>query len=385
MITGTLTLSVANESVNQACDPQPAAARCSWWQHLSNKAVRSFKGDEAALMRAAGNNDVTTIKRILSARSCPDKVNPNIRHGKKNRTPAIKAASHGHVEALRALLEFGASAKDVMTLTEWQREYPLGCGYWWARHGFIEPILYYTPQIIKTLLEDYDADPNTPYGIATLADTDMTSLEHLNLTSLELLNMTSLLKNWDPDKTEPLCLQFARHPKTNLNCALDFDKKTFFPWVQGIKKLKFPDFPTTPARINLLGQAFLFNNTSLIRFLLTDDRVNPALPHGSAENLIVIVVSKVRSGYYCNYIPALKAKLLSSRGFYDVLIHHPDTRFRQEFLDLIEISQSNRYLPFIRCTKGIDPQEQDRKIAALYPAFQPDSGGAVHPEKKNTS
>ena len=384
MLTDTLPPPVANGSANQARDPQPAA-RCSWWQRTTNRATQYFKGEKAALMRAAGNNDVTTIKRILSARSCPDTVNPNIRHGKKNRTPAIKAASHGHVEALRALLEFGASAKDVMTLTEWQSEYPLGCGYLWTRHGFIEPILYYTPQIIKTLLEDYDADPNTPYGIATLADTDMTSLEHLNLTSLEHLNMTSLLKNWDPDKTEPLCLQFARHPKTNLNGAIDFDKKTFFPWVQGIKKLKFPDFPTTPARINLLGQAFLFNNTSLIRFLLTDDRVNPASPHGSAENLIVIVVSKVRSGYYCNFIPALKAKLLSSRSFYDVLIHHPNTRFRQDFLDLIEISQSNRYLPFISCTKGIDRQEQDRKIAALYPAFQPDSGGALYPGKKNTS
>ena len=358
---------------DDACAPQPAEHRCPRWKRWNNKMVRFFRGNQAALMKAAGNNDVATIRRILLSLA----VDPNIRHGKKNRTPAIKAASHGHVEALRALLEFGASAKDVMTLTEWQSEYPLGCGYLWTRHGFIEPILYYTPQIIKTLLEDYDADPNTPYGTATLANTDMTSLE--------LLNMTSPLKNWDPDKTEPLCLQFARHPKTNLNGAIDFDKKTFFPMVQEIKKFKFPDFPVTPACINLLGQAFLFNNTSLIRFLLTDDRVNPASPHGSAENLIVIVVSKVRSGYYCNFIPALKEKLLSSRDFFDVLMHHGDNSFRQEFLDLIEISPNNRYLPYIDDSKRIDRQEQDRKIAALYSAFRPDSGGADHPSKKNTS
>ena len=207
------------------------------------------------------------------------------------------------------------------------------------------------------------------------------------MTSLERLNMACLLKDWDPDKTENLCLQFARDPRTNLNSAINFDEKTFFPGVRGIKKLEFPDFPTSPARINLLGQAFLFHNTPLIRFLLTDKRVNPALPAGSAENLIIIARSKVHQGFFCNYIPALKDKLLRSRDFYDVLMHHRNTRFRQEFLDLIEISPNNRYLPFMSHKKGIYRQEQDRKIAALRPAFQPDSGGAakVHPGKKNTS
>ena len=266
-----------------------------------------------------------------------------------------------------------------MTLTRWEKVYSLGCRRRVTFYGHIEPIFYCTPQIIKTLLEDYDADPNTPYGIKAHAGTDMTSLERLN--------MACLLKDWDPDKTENLCLQFARDPRTNLNSAINFDEKTFFPGVRGIKKLEFPDFPTSPARINLLGQAFLFHNTPLIRFLLTDKRVNPALPAGSAENLIIIARSKVHQGFFCNYIPALKDKLLRSRDFYDVLMHHRNTRFRQEFLDLIEISPNNRYLPFMSHKKGIYRQEQDRKIAALRPAFQPDSGGAakVHPGKKNTS
>ena len=376
MLTDTLPPPVANGSANQARDPQPAA-RCSWWQRTTNRATQYFKGEKAALMRAAGNNDVTTIKRLLSTRPCPDKVDPNIRHGRKKRTPAIKAASHGQLEALRTLLDFGASANNVMRLTRWEKVVPLGCGRRVTFYGHVEPILYYTPQIIKTLLEDYDADPNTLYGLKALAGTDMTSLERLN--------MSCLLKDWDPDKAENLCLQFARNPRTNLNSAINFDEKTFFPGVRRIKKLEFPDFPATPARINLLGQAFLFNNTPLIRFLLTDKRVNPALPAGSAENLIIIVRSKVYDRFFCNYIPALKEKLLSSRDFYDVLIRHPDTRFRQDFLDLIEISQNKLYLPFISYKKAIDRQEQDRKIAALYPAFQPDSGRAVHPGKKNTS
>ena len=365
-------------TVNEGREPQPAAPHCFCWQRWGNQAVRVLRGNKAALMRAAGNNDVTTIKRILSARPWSHTVDPNIRHGKKNRTPATKAAAHGNSEALSALLKFGASAKDVMTMSRWEGEYKILCHGGVIFDHYIEPVCNYTPQIIKTLLEDHDADPNTPYGIS-----DISNRACSEMTSLERLNMTSLI-NWDPDKTGRLSLQFARDPRTNLNSAIDFDRVLSFPGTYSLKS-KSPTFPATPALINLLGQAFLFKNTPLIEFLLDDDRVNPGLPAGTAENLIDIIANKLMYGYYFNFLPKLKTKLLGSQDFCDALIRSTNGVIKQQFLLLIEFDPSRG--SFVQALYlNADLEELNRKIANLYPTFEPDFGGATenHPGKKIT-
>ena len=364
MLTGTSQLLPAADS---ACTSQPVTPPCSVWRRWGNQVVRTVKGNNAALMRAAGNNDVATIKRILSAPPSPHTVDPNIRYGKKKQTPAIKAAAHNNAEALSVLLDFGASAKDVMTLSRWERKFMLFFDRQLTFYGYNEPICHYTPQIIKVLLEDHKADPNMPYGIAKYAGTEMTSLEQLNMTSL---------KNWDPDQTGELSLQFARDPRTNLNCAINFNPETFFPKLQRKAKLQFPTFPKTPACINLLGQAFLFNNTPLIEYLLKNERANPGLPAGSAENLMVIVKEKLDTGYYFNFLPDLKAKLLNSPEFYGALISSPDCTFKQQFLTLFKIKPENRCLPYIDY-KHCGYREMNGKIANLYETLQPNFDGAT--------
>ena len=323
-------------------------------------------------MKAAGNNDVTTIRRLLLDLPSSPAVSPNFRRGKKNRTPAVKAATHGNVEALSTLLSFGASAKDVMTISQWETELVLpipGGGYFF--YHYIDPVRYYTPQIIKTLLEDHDADPNTPYGLA-----DLFGRGRSEMTSLERLNMTSLI-DWHPDKTAMLSLQFARDPRTDLNSAIDFDQVTFFPRVPG-SKLRFPTFPKTPALINLLGQAFLFKNTPLIEFLLNDDRVNPGLPAGSAENLICIVNRNLMDGYHFDFLPALKDKLLSSREFFNALMLTDHVTTKRDFLNLFRLDPITRIYTYGRISTGLDTREVDRKIADLYPAFRSDSDRATN-------
>ena len=364
MLTGTSQLLPVT---NDAGTSQPVTPPCPVWQRWGNQVVRIIKGNRAALMRAAGNNDVATIKRILSAPPSPHTVYPNMRYGKKNRTPAIKAAAHNNTEALSVLLDFGASARDVMTLSRWERKFTLFFDRQLTFYGYNEPVCHYTSQIIKVLLEDHKADPNTPYGIAKHAGTEMTSLEQLNMTSL---------KNWDPDETGRLSLQFARDPRTNLNSAINFNPATFFPKLQKKAKLKFPTFPKTPACINLLGQAFLFNNTPLIEYLLKNERSNPALPAGSAENLMVIVKEKLCTGYYYNFLPDLKAKLLNSPEFYEALISSPDSTFKQQFLTLFKIEPENRFLPYIDYSH-CGHREMNCKIANLYKTFQPNFEGAT--------
>ena len=367
MITGTFRPFPADD----ACAIQPEEHRCPRWKRWSNKIVRVVKGDEAALMKAAGNNDVTTIRRILLDLPSSSAVSPNFRHGKKNRSPALKAVTHGNVEALSVLLGFGASAKDVMTISRWESEFRLPIHGGFIFYHYIDPVRYYTPQIIKTLLEDHDADPNTPYGFADLPGPQLSEM-----TSLERLNMTSLI-NWDPDMTARLSLQFARDPRTDLNSAVNFNRVIFFPWVSS-SKLRLPAFPTTSALINLLGQAFLFKNTPLIEFLLNDDRVNPGLPTGSAENLIFIVNRNLMDGYYFNFLPALKAKLLSSREFFDALILTDHVRTKRDFLNLFRLDPITRIYKYMRNPPGSDTRELNRRITDLYPAFRSDSGGATN-------
>ncbi len=348
---------------------QPVEHCSTRWKRWKNKMVQFFKGNEAALMKAAGNNDVTTIRRILLDN--PSSVPPNFRHGKKNRPPALKAAAHGNVEALSVLLGFGASAKDVMTISWWENELPLPIHGGFIFYHYIDPVRYYTPQIIKTLLEDHDADPNTPYGFADLPGPRLSEM-----TSLERLNMTSLI-NWDPDRTARLSLQFARDPRTDLNSAINFDRVLFFPWVSS-SKLRLPAFPTPSALINLLGQAFLFKNTPLIEFLLNDDRVNPGLPIGSAENLIFIVNRNLMAGYHFNFLPALKAKLLSSREFFNALMLTDHVTTKRDFLNLFRLDPITRIYKYGRISPGPNMREVDRKIAELYPAFQSASGRATN-------
>ena len=365
MITGTFQPFPADG----ACALQPVEHCSSRWKRWKNKMVQFFKGDEAALMKAAGNNDVTTIRRILLDN--PSSVSPNFRHGKKNRSPALKAVTHGNVEALGVLLSFGASAKDVMTISRWESELPLPIHGGFIFYHYIDPVLYYTPQIIKTLLEDHDADPNTPYGFA-----DLPGPQYSEVTSLERLNMTSLI-NWDPDRTASLSLQFARNPRTDLNCAINFNWVVFFPWVSS-SNLRLPAFPTTSDLINLLGQAFLFKNTPLIDFLLNDDRVNPGLPSGSAENLIFIVNRNLMEGYHFNFLPALKAKLLSSREFFNALMLTDHVTTKRDFLNLFKLDPITRIYKYSRISSGPDMREVDSMIADLYPAFQSASGRATN-------
>lgn len=367
MITGTFRPFPADD----ACAIQREEHRCPRWKRWSNKIVRVVKGDEAALMKAAGNNDVTTIRRILLDLPSSPAVSPNIRHGKKNRTPAVKAAANGNVEALSTLLSFGASAKDVMTISRWESKLPLPIHGGFIFYHYIDPVRYYTPQIIKTLLEDHDADPNTPFGIR-----DLLGQRCSEMTSLERLNMTSLI-NWDPDRTARLCLQFARDQRTDLNSAMNFDKIILSPGVS-ILKLRFPTFPTTPALINLLGQAFLFKNTPLIEFLLNDVRVNPGLPAGSAENLIFIVNRNLMDGYHFNFLPALKAKLLSSREFFNALMLTDHVRTKRDFLNLFGLDPITRIYKYMRTPPGSDTHELNRRITDLYPAFRSDSGRATN-------
>ena len=366
MITGTF----RSFPVDNPCASQPAEHRCSRWKRWNNKMVQFFRGSEAALMKAAGNNDVTTIRRLLLDLPSSPAVSPNFRRGIKNRTPALKAATHGNVEALSTLLSFGASAKDVMTMSRWERELriPIHGGY--VFYHYIDPVRYYTPQIIKTLLEDHDADPNTPYGLA-----DLPGPRYSEMTSLERLNMTSLI-DWHPDRTASLSLQFARDPRTDLNSAINFDRVVLFPKLPAAK-LRFPTFPKTPALINLLGQAFLFKNTPLIEFLLNDDRVNPGLPAGSAENLICIINRNLMDGYHFEFLPALKAKLLSSREFFNALMLTDHVTTKRDFLNLFRLDPITRIYTYGRVSTGLDMLEEDRKIANLYPAFRSDSDGAT--------
>lgn len=350
---------------DRLCDPQQTTPPCTRRQHWLNKLVWAVKGNRAALMRAAGNNDIPVIRRILSGPLDACAVDPNFRYGLKNRTPAMKAAAHGHAEALNTLLDFGANPTDVMKLRYSIRSicFPSAIT---SSVSFHEPVSCYSPEIIEALLDHHRADPNTRYGIFRWAKTEMTSLEQLNMAGQVCSAQ---------EKAGRLCLLFARNPATNLNTAITFHPRRFFPELRKKTHLEFPSFPQECARINLLGQAFLFNNPALIKFLVSDHRVNPGLPDNAAENLMVTVMDKLRQGKYFEFTPALKAKLLVSDEFREQLLLSTDMKFKRDFLIFLKSDPKTKsFLTFGYNNSG--PQELNRLITEAYAQFLPATGEA---------
>lgn len=350
---------------DRLCDPQQTTPPCTRRQHWLNKLVWAVDGKHAALMRAAGNNDIPMIRRILSGPLTACSVDPNFRYGLKNRTPAMKAAAHGHAEALNILLDFGANPIDVMKLRYSISSICLPFAISFS--SFYEPVSSYSPEIIKTLLDNHRADPNTRYGTFRWAKTEMTSLEQLNMAG----QVCSA-----PEKAGRLCLLFARNPATNLNTAITFHPRHFFPELQKNAHLEFPPFPQECATINLLGQAFLFNNPALIEFLVSDHRVNPGLPDNAAENLMVTVMDKLRQGKYFEFTSALKAKLLASNEFREQLLLSTNMKFKRDFLVFLKSDPKTKsFLTFGYNDAG--PQELDRLITEAYAQFLPAPGVAA--------
>ena len=301
--------------------PRAQQHTCSWRHRQVNNLLLHIRGPRITLLNAARNNDVRMIHRILSSPAPNSSVNANIQHGKKNDTPLLKAAFHGNIDAMKALLSHGARPNDFIVGHPW--EYPWCCGRMYTSWYSPNPY-HFTTATVRALLDSPETDPNQRINSCKL-----TPLEFINLT----VGDSRFKSKWRKHAGEA-CLMFAKDLRTELNNASKKDisyfvgRETWTPY----------RFNHKSAYFSIFAQAILFDNQPLIDYLLDNPRMKPALPKCSAKNLLIAVLIKITNGSFNHYISRVKIRIVSSEEYIQDVLASNDLQYKRLFISLCHIN-----------------------------------------------
>ena len=311
---------------NSAVEALPRAQQytCLWIHRKVNNLLLHIRGPKITLFNAARTNDVRMIHRILSLPA--SSVNANIKHGKKNDTPLLKAAFHGNIEAMKALLNHGARPNDFIVGHQW--EYPWCCGQIYTKWYSPSPY-HFTTATVRALLDFPETDPNQ-------------RTDGCNLTPLEFINEAMahpfFKSKWKKHAGE-VCLMFAKDLRTELNNASKMDLSYF---VRREGWTLYP-FEEKNVYVSIFAQAILLDNQPLIDYLLDDPRMNPALPKCSAKNLLIVVLYRITSESFNHYINRVKIRILSSKEYTEDVLASNDLQYKKLFISLCHINARKKY------------------------------------------
>lgn len=313
---------------NSAVEALPRAQQytCLWIHRQVNNLLLYIRGPKITLLNAARTNDVRMIHRILSFPAPNSSVNANIKHGKKNDTPLLKAAFHGNIEAMKALLSHGARPNDFIVGHEW--EYPCCCGQRFPK-GYSPSPYHFTTATVRALLDSPETDPNQ------LIDRwDLTPLEFIN----DAMVNPFFKSKWKKHAGEA-CLMLAKDLRTELNNASKIDLSYFV----NSEARSLHQFKQKSVYVSTFARAILFNNQPLIDYLLDDPRMNPALPKCSAKNLLIVVLIRITSESFNHYINRVRIRILSSKEYTEDVLASNDLQYKRLFICLCHINARKQY------------------------------------------
>ena len=318
--------------------PRTRQHTCSWGHRQVNNLLLHIRGPRITLLNAARTNDVRMIHRILSSPAPNSSVNANIQHGKKKDTPLLKAAFHGNIDAMKALLSHGARPNDFIVGHPW--EYPWCCGRVYTSWSSPSPY-HFTTATVRALLDSPETDPNQ-----RISSCELTPVEFINAATGE----PRFKSKWRKHACE-VCLMFAKDLRTKLNIASNNDVTYFV----GHETWTPYQFNQKRASFSIFAQAILFDNQPLIDYLLDDPRMNPALPKCSAKNLLIAVLIKITNGSFNHYINRVKIRIASSKEYTEDVLASNDLQYKRLFISLCHINSGKEY----------DRYDQDNKMREL--------------------
>ena len=268
------------------------------------------------------------IHRILSFPAPNSSVNANIKHGKKNDTPLLKAAFHGNIEAMKALLSHGARPNDFIVGHQWEYPWPCCCGHRYTKWCSPSPY-HFTTATVRALLDSPETDPNQ------LIDRwDLTPLEFIN----DAMVNPFFKSKWKKHAGEA-CLMLAKDLRTELNNASKIDLSYFV----NSEARSLYQFKQKSVYVSSFARAILLNNQPLIDYLLDDPRMNPALPKCSAKNLLIVVLIRITNESFNHYINRVRIRILSSKEYTEDVLASNDLQYKRLFICLCHINARKQY------------------------------------------
>ncbi len=314
------------DQTNRQTIAQRAAFGC---HHVINRALGVIDPGKA-LNQAAKTGDLQMVSRLLDERTVTAEAHLH--------SAACKAAWHGNAEVLKKMLDSGVDPDKVLTGDEHRRSpgmFKLGGKPPRENHS-VDKL---KPETVRVLLKTNGINPDTEIRI-------FDSWSTIYFTAAELINT-----NPGNENREEICKLLVSHDKANPNTAICFQKKAAFVQYSKIDNEKLIEYSgTDEVSVNLLGQAFMFDNLELVKHLLTLPKLNPGMPRGTgaAENLLIIFMDRYShwrsSGTewrYRDLITALREKIVNSNTFTEQLLSSQNPKFKEQFLTLVSLGSES--------------------------------------------